>query len=582
MNKLISIILILIISVSLCAPAVSAADADTVPLGICAVVTDDDGNSEVKGNEAVEEPDSYQSYELYINKQPVLSVERQNSYLAATGASVPSFFHAEFMIPDTTLQVYLTGLRSDNIEELQTLIIDSFTTDATFELSDLSFIDTEKTALSDGDENLCWAAASSNILYYTGWGTKAGFKDEDELFDLFTSSFTDDGSHQENAMAWFFNSAALKRNLFSINGAKIKNYPRSGGYLKDYAYDMVSGYRYIRSSYDLFNMLELLKKGYGISPGVNLMDGTDTVGSHAITLWGMVTDTSLRIDEPDHYHGLLISDSDSHMLKEHDRTKSERVISYHPLYVNSRGAFCFDYYDDLTASLDDYEYLTPYSESIQKERDPASGRDKTKYPDLIVSEAYLNEKHTSSTKTLYESGSDLYLEYIVSSTADKAWRSSIKTKRIITSSTGQVFYSDIDSIPISFLSGLNYTQSTDTRYLTVKDIPAGDYTLTFTVNPDHDTKEAYYYNNSRSIEFKVRDSFIRGDYDNSGKVDLTDATMIQYELIRLNAEKDAKSEERCDMQGDGLDINDSTYIRRYLCDYHTPYDIGKKALYSGI
>ena len=145
-----------------------------------------------------------------------------------------------------------------------------------------------------------------------------------------------------------------------------------------------------------------------------------------------------------------------------------------------------------------------------------------------------------------------------------------------------MFYSDIDSIPISFLSGLNYTQSTDTRYLTVKDIPAGDYTLTFTVNPDHDTKEAYYYNNSRSIEFKVRDSFIRGDYDNSGKVDLTDATMIQYELIRLNAEKDAKSEERCDMQGDGLDINDSTYIRRYLCDYYTPYDIGKKALYSGI
>ena len=223
MKKVLCVLYVLIISASFCAPAVSAADADTVPLGICAVVTDDDGSSEVKGKEAVEEPDSYKSYELYINKQPVLTVERQNSDLAATGSSVPSFFHAEFMIPDTTLQVYLTGLRSDNIEELQTLIIDSLTTDATFELYDLSFIDTEKTALSDGDENLCWAAASSNILYYTGWGAKAGFKDEDELFDLFTSSFTDDGSHQENAMAWFFNSAALKRNLFLIYLAKIKN-----------------------------------------------------------------------------------------------------------------------------------------------------------------------------------------------------------------------------------------------------------------------------------------------------------------------------------------------------------------------
>ena len=582
MKKLISVLCVLILSLSLCPFTVNAAEIDVVPLGVCAVVSDDDGNTAIEDAQAIEDLDSFQSYELYIDRKPVLSVDPQNSELAATGISIPTFYHAEFMLPDTTLQVYLTGLRNENIEEIQQKIIDNFVSDTSFDLYDLSFIDTEKTSIDDGDEYLCWAAASSNMLYYTGWGAKAGFSDEDALFDLFASSFTDDGSHQENAMAWFFNGAALQRNsLISFTpGAKVRNYPRSGGYFRDYAYDMVSGYRYVRGAGDMNVMFDYIKKGYGVSPGISLQSGYEIVGAHAITLWGMVTDLSYSANQNEYYHGVLISDSDSHMVNNSNRRKADRVLSYYPLYVNSRNAFCFDYPEDLTAIFDDFEYLMPYSKKIPIETNSSAGRDKTKYSDLIVSEAYLNNKNTNAVNTLFESGSNLYFGYAVSSTADKAWRSSINTKRSITNAKGKVIYSDTDTISISYLSGLNYIQSTDVRTATIKNIPAGDYTLSFTVNPNHNISEAYYYNNTRTIDFRVRDSYLRGDYDNNSVVNSNDTTQIMRKIVGAADTNDEKAEERANVDGGNLNITDVTFIQRFLINMKTPYEIGTKALYQ--
>ena len=580
MKKLICLLGTLILSWNLCVFGVNAAETDVVPLGVCAVVSDDDGSTGIEDAQAIGNLDSFQSYELYIDRKQVLSIDPQNSELASTGASIPTFYHAEFMLPDTSLQVYLTGLRSNNIEEIQQMIIDSYIDDRSFELHDLSFIDTEKTSIDDGDENLCWAAASSNILYYTGWGAKAGFSDEDAIFDLFHSSFSDGGSHQENAMAWFFNGAALQNNIFTFGAAKIKNYPDSGGYFRDYAYDMVSGYKYVRGTGDLNYMMEQLKQKYGISPGVTSLKNGSAAGSHAITLWGMVTDLSYHADQIEHYHGVLITDSDSHMISSFDRRDADRVLSYYPLYVNNQNLFCFDYSDDLTACIDDYEYLMPYSKSVPRETDFTSGRNKAQYSDLIVSEAYLNSKSTNAVNTLYESGSDLYFSYAVSSAADKAWRSNIQTKRSIINKKGETIYSETDSIPVSYLNGLNYIQSTDLRTATIKDIPSGDYTLTFTVNPDHQTTEAFYYNNTRSIDFRVRDSYIRGDYDNNSIVNINDTTLILRKLAGFDTNEDERAEERCNIDGDHFSIKDATLIQRYLSNLKTEYEIGNKALYQ--
>lgn len=581
MKRFISAILILIILLSLCSFSAFAADVELIPLGVCAVVSDADGNRIVQDADSALEGDA-QGYELYIDRHPVLSVESSGGEIAATGAAVPTFYQAEFMIPDSTSQVLLTGLKKENVGEIQQRIIEKYIVGQPFEISDLTFIDTEKTARSDGDESLCWAAGASNILYYTGWGARAGFKDEDDIFDAFASSFTDNGSHQENAMAWFFNGAALQRNSFTYGAARVKNYPDSGGFLRNYAYDMVSGYSYIREASHWNGIYNLLRKNYGISPGINLAEDNQIVGSHAITLWGMMIDTALDINDPDRYQGVMIADSDSDMLDDRDRRKAEKILEYYPMYVNQRDMFSFDYADGPVAMFDDYEYLMPYSSSVPHETDLNSSRDKTRNPDLVIGEAYLSNKaNTRSVQTLFESGSEIHFGYAVASAADSAWRSTIKTERKISSSAGKVVFSDTDSISVPFLTGLNYISITDLRFDSVKNIPAGDYKLTFTVNPQHSTKEAYFYNNTRTIEFQVRDSYIKGDFDNSKKVEIIDATLLQRHLAGI-VDSDSKAEERADIDDDGIDSTDAVWIMRSLSEIEIPYTVGNKMLYKEI
>ena len=582
MRKIISFLLVFLTLISLSFTAFTAAEADIVTSGVCAVVTNESGKTVLSGTEAEEVPDDFNEYELYIDKEQVLSVGAQFDQSAAAALPLPQLYHVDFMLPDSTVQIYLTGLRSDNVEEIQNRIVEAYSGGSSFDLSDLTFIDTEKTSIPDGDENLCWAASSSNILYSTGWAARAGFADEDELFDLFAENFTDDGLHQENAMAWFFNGAALKNNQLLNSGAGIRNYPGSGGYFREYAYDKVSGYTSIHDPLYMNSMYEKLISGYGLSLGITLERSSGVNGSHAITLWGMAVDLSYDISDHDRYKGILVSDSDSHMVDDPDRRNADRILSYYPLYVNRYKRFSFDYILGYTAVLDDCEYLLPYSRNVPRETDLSASRDKANYPDLALFRTYLTDTdNTFLSDTLFESGCNLNFGYDVCSAADKAWRHPIKTMRTIVSSAGEVLFSDVDTITVPMLSGIKYTEYTDPRFSSVENVPAGDYTLTYTVNPDHDYTEAFYYNNTASVEFKVRDSYFIGDYDNNGEVEVIDATLIQRRLEEF-IDADPKAEERGDVDENGLDIIDVTLIQRSLSDLGIPYEVGTKTLYTEI
>ena len=101
----------------------------------------------------------------------------------------------------------------------------------------MNFIDAEKYKPERSDINLCWAASCANMLTYTGWALQAGFNNEDEVFDLYNASFSNNGGFQYNGLAWFFNGVALGNNS-GFSSAKILSYPNSGGYFNNlYAYD---------------------------------------------------------------------------------------------------------------------------------------------------------------------------------------------------------------------------------------------------------------------------------------------------------------------------------------------------------
>ena len=99
-------------------PAVSAAEVNDVPMGVYSVVTDDDGTEQMVGAPDENEVENAQEYELYVDRKEVLSV-------GASGDSSKRY-HVDFMLPDTTNEVYLTGLSADKVEEIQQKIIDSY------------------------------------------------------------------------------------------------------------------------------------------------------------------------------------------------------------------------------------------------------------------------------------------------------------------------------------------------------------------------------------------------------------------------------------------------------------------------
>ena len=68
----------------------------------------------------------------------------------------------------------------------------------------------------------------------------------------------------------------------------------------------------------------------------------------------------------------------------------------------------------------------------------------------------------------------------------------------------------------------------------------------------------------------------RGDADFSGKIDISDAETVQMLLIDSIKDPDGGIAVRGDVNSDGLDIVDSTYIQRYLAGYSNIFKIGNQ------
>ena len=88
---------------------------------------------------------------------------------------------------------------------------------------------------------------------------------------------------------------------------------------------------------------------------------------------------------------------------------------------------------------------------------------------------------------------------------------------------------------------------------------------------------AIAYAKEHGIDYVCTDaiSYVLGDADNSGEVDVIDVTVIQRELIGLYVYDPEIVERNGDVDGDGLNITDATWIQRYIASMETPYEIGR-------
>jgi len=155
--------------------------------------------------------------------------------------------------------------------------------------------DVEKSPSSTEDDLLCWAAAASNILEWTGWaeGMNTGTTG-DESFQYFQDHWTDQGGMMQYAWDWWYDGSNPSQGWSGWAQVDVEGgnfYPEENFY--DYFHTQGN------DAAAMVAIDDYLHAGYGTTVGIY------GPGGHAITIWGYDYDV-----ETGEYLGLWITDSD--------------------------------------------------------------------------------------------------------------------------------------------------------------------------------------------------------------------------------------------------------------------------------
>lgn len=176
----------------------------------------------------------------------------------------------------------------------------------------------------DNDENLCWAATASNVLFSMGWGylSSETFVTEDEIYQYYKDHFPNRGGRAVVGIWWWFDP-----NLKIISPAPTG---RGGGFLPEYSdfeYDNYGQNKYLRMIIEeddieiknpLHSIAAALREGQAVI--LNIVGPS----SHYITLWGYEYETGS--DGLQNITGLYITDSDDSFYGLRYYAVNERLI----------------------------------------------------------------------------------------------------------------------------------------------------------------------------------------------------------------------------------------------------------------
>lgn len=454
------------------------------------------------------------SYSIYYNGRLLMTVTPvgfsapDTAVMSIGGMPACSGFYKTTFSVDETREIFLTGLTESTLEQVQNELTASALEDRYFNLTNVDFIDAEKefTEVAEGeiasDANLCWAAAASNMLRFSGWGSKAGFQTEDDLFESFISAFTDAGGAYTYALDWFFNGNYRPQ---GIDGwAQLREPGKTGSYLSEYAADSLYQTYQISSYIDNLRLVfDALERDCAVGISIGNYISSFRVGGHAITLWGYLHDTAASPYSKEAYPAVFISDSDSDKYDGNLRREAPnrlRVMMMDGMFNGfGNDSWELDYPSWFPWRIDSFTVLEPFSTDLEK--DTAGTRNKNTTTDFSVQDLCVR---TSTFDNL-----DLSIYTIP---ADQAFRisgiamnnsavnlSSVRLQIVTTiTQNGEVVWERSSQRSISrFKAYANVALSE-----TCDSLPSGSYEATIRVSASG-IAEAYLLNNTRSISFTV-------------------------------------------------------------------------------
>lgn len=164
-----------------------------------------------------------------------------------------------------------------------------------FDLFGGTWHDAEKSSDNSEDDLMCWAAQTTNMLAWTGWGNVGGMTNTDEMFTYFQDHWTDEGGNAWYGLDWWFDGTNDSQGM---SGWSQVDVPGGGFYPTENIYD----YRHW-SGDDAAAMATVdayIRSGW--ATGLSITGP----GGHAITCWGFNVDPT----DPDNYYGVWVTDSD--------------------------------------------------------------------------------------------------------------------------------------------------------------------------------------------------------------------------------------------------------------------------------
>jgi hypothetical protein len=192
------------------------------------------------------------------------------------------------------------------------------------------------------DDLLCWAAVTSNVLEWTGWGKVAGMTNCDQMFWYFQVHWSDDGGKGENGWHWWFDGTEPPSDGSSVEVAGGNFWP---------AYTFTD---YWGEETDASKALEAIDNYLHSGSGVYL-----SVDGHAITCWGFSYDPSC----PDYYTGIYVTDSDDY--KGYSPPAPDMLRYYGVKYDGDNNDWCLqDYYGTSTSWIHRVEKLQRFPNQV--------------------------------------------------------------------------------------------------------------------------------------------------------------------------------------------------------------------------
>lgn len=453
------------------------------------------------------------SYSIYYNGRLLMTVtpvgfsEPDAAVMSGGAPTCTGFYKTTFSIDDTR-EIFLTGLTESTLEQVQTELTASALEDRYFSLTNVDFIDAEKefTDVAEGeiasDANLCWAAASSNMLRFSGWGSEAGFRTEDDLFESFISAFTDAGGSYTYGLDWFFNG------YYAMQGndgwAQLRAPGESGKYLSEYPADSLYQTYEISNHIDNLRLvLDALERDCAVGISIGNYLSSFRIGGHAITLWGYLHDTSASPYSKEAYPAIFISDSDSDKYDGALRRQAPnrlRVMMMDGMFDGfGADSWELDYPSTFPWRLESFTVLEPYRAEL--EQDASGTHNKNTSADFSVQDLYVR----ASTFDDLELGIDTIpanQSFKIGGIAlnNSAVNLSSARLQIVTTITqnGQTVWEKTSQCAVSRFQANAYVKLSET----CTSLAAGSYEATIRVTASG-ISEAYLLNNTRSISFTV-------------------------------------------------------------------------------